>query len=65
MDITIFICIFQCIHAVESQSTVKDSHVTSNVIENRLIALEEKNRRQGQTLHGILYVTCSLAIYSL
>ena len=54
MDILMFICIFQCIHAVEAQSTIKDSHISSNVIENRLMALEEENRRLGQTLEGML-----------
>ena len=54
MDIIIFICLFQCIHAVEAQSTVRDSHAGSNTIENRLMALEEENRRLGQTLQGML-----------
>ena len=53
MDIVIFMCIFQCLLAVEAQSTVKDSRGSSKTIENRLLVLEEENRRLGQTLQGM------------
>ena len=54
MDIILIVFVFQCMHSVDSQSTIKDSQVSSNTVENRLMALEEENRRLVQTLQGML-----------
>ena len=54
MDIIVIACMFQCLRAVISQSTLADSDLSTNNIENRFRALEEEVRRLGQKKTGML-----------